>query len=200
MIGKCESSGIFGACKYPLSAQYYAVIEIGGAYAHKFIPFIDFLGAPCLILTDLDSVADRKGKGGKIVKKSVVVSQGETTSNETIKWWVRRNKGLPDDDTSKIALSDIIAMTSDDKTKGKCHIEFQTNENGLCGHSLEEAIRNVNRKHYNLGKRTSEKKLEFTGKSKTDFALDLIYKCSDYCIPDYIKSGLKWLNDQRVLE
>ena len=86
-----------------------------------------------------------------------MVSQGETTSNETIKWWVRRNKGLPDDDTSKIALSDIIAMTSDDKTKGKCHIEFQTNENGLCGHSLEEAIRNVNRKHYNLGKRTSEK-------------------------------------------
>ncbi len=56
------------------------------------------------------------------------------------------------------------------------------NENGLCGHSLEEAIRNVNRKHYNLGKRTSEKKLEFTGKSKTDFALDLIYKCSDYYI------------------
>ena len=113
-----------------------------------------------------------------------MVSQGETTSNETIKWWVRRNKGLPDDDTSKIDLSDIIAMTSDDKTKGKCHIEFQTNENGLCGHSLEEAIRNVNRKHYNLGKRTSEKNLEFTGKSKADFAFDLIYQCSDYCIPD----------------
>ena len=200
MIGKCESSGIFGACKYPLSAQYYAVIEIGGAYAHKFIPFIDFLGAPCLILTDLDSVADRKGKGGKIVKKSVVVSQGETTSNETIKWWVRRNKGLPDDDTSKIDLSDIIAMTSDDKTKGKCHIEFQTNENGLCGHSLEEAIRNVNRKHYDLGDSTSEEDLEFKGKSKTDFALDLICECADYCVPAYIKSGLTWLNNQRVLE
>ena len=42
--------------------------------------------------------------------------------------------------------------------------------------------------------------IDGTGKSKTDFALDLIYKCSDYCIPDYIKSGLKWLNDQRVLE
>lgn len=200
MIGKCESSGIFGACKYPLSAQYYAVIEIGGAYAHKFIPFIDFLGAPCLILTDLDSVADRKGKGGKIVKKSVVVSQGETTSNETIKWWVRRNKGLPDDDTSKIDLSDIIAMTSDDKTKGKCHIEFQTNENGLCGHSLEEAIRNVNRKRYDLGDSTSEEDLEFKGKSKTDFALDLICECADYCVPAYIKSGLTWLNNQRVLE
>lgn len=200
MIGKCESSGIFGVCKYPLSAQYYALIEIGGAYAYKFIPFIDFLGVPCLILTDLDSVADRKGKNGKTVRKSVVVSDGETTSNETIKWWIRKNKGLPDDDTSKIDLSEIIAMTADEKTRGKCHIEFQTTENGLCGHSLEEAIRNVNRKYYNLGNRISEKKLEFTGKSKTDFALDLICEGSDYCVPGYIKSGLKWLNDQRVLE
>ena len=200
MIEKCEMTGVFGSCKYPLSAQYYALIEIGGAYAHKFIPFIEFLGVPCLILTDLDSVADQKGRGGKAVKKSVVVSEGETTSNETIKWWIRRNKGLPDDDTSEINLSEIISMTLDDKTRGRCHIEFQTTEKGLCGRSLEEAIRNVNRKHYNLGSRISEKKLEFSGKSKTDFALDLIYKCSDYCVPDYIKSGLKWLNDQKVLE
>ena len=97
-------------------------------------------------------------------------------------------------------LADIIAMTPSEKTRGKCHIEFQTTENGLCGHSLEEAIRNVNRKHYKLGDRISEKKLEFTGKSKTDFALELIYECSDYCIPDYIKSGLKWLHEQKVLE
>lgn len=200
MIEKCEKSGEFSHCKYPLSAQYYALIEIGGAYAHKFIPFIDFLGVPCLILTDLDSVANSKGKNGKAVKKSVVVSQGETTSNETIKWWVRRNRGISENNTSKINLSEIKAITADDKTRGKCHIEFQTTENGLCGHSLEEAIRNVNRKHYNLSDKISEDELEFKGKSKTDFALDLIYKYSDYCVPDYIKSGLKWLNDQRVLE
>lgn len=200
MIEKCEKSGEFSHCKYPLSAQYYALIEIGGAYAHKFIPFIDFLGVPCLILTDLDSVANSKGKNGKAVKKSVIVSQGETTSNETIKWWIRRNKGISENNTSKINLSEIKAITADDKTRGKCHIEFQTTENGLCGHSLEEAIRNVNRKHYNLSDKISEDELEFKGKSKTDFALDLIYKYSDYCVPDYIKSGLKWLNDQRVLE
>lgn len=200
MIEKCKTAGVFGSCKYPLSAQYYALIEIGGAYAHKFIPLIEFLGVPCLILTDLDSVADRESKGGKVVKKAVVVSQGETTSNETIKWWVRRNKGLPEDDTSKVDLSEIVAMTPDDKTQGKCHIEFQTAEKGLCGRSLEESIRNVNRKHYNLGNRISDKKLEFKGKSKTDFALDLIYEYSDYCVPEYIKSGLIWLNNQRVLE
>lgn len=200
MIEKCEATGVFGSGKYPLSAQYYALIEIGGAYAHKFIPFIEFLGVPCLILTDLDSVADRISKGGKAVKKSVVVSQGETTSNETIKWWIRRNKGLPENDTSKIDLTVITSMSPDDKTRGKCHIEFQTAENGLCGHSLEEAVRNVNRKHYDLGDSTSEEDLEFKGKSKTDFALDLICECADYCVPAYIKSGLTWLNNQRVLE
>lgn len=200
MIEKCEATGVFGSGKYPLSAQYYTLIEIGGAYAHKFIPFIEFLGVPCLILTDLDSVADRTSKGGKVVKKSVVVSQGETTSNETIKWWIRRNKGLPENDTSKIDLTVITSMPPDDKTRGKCHIEFQTAENGLCGHSLEEAVRNVNRKHYDLGDSTSEEDLEFKGKSKTDFALDLICECADYCVPAYIKSGLTWLNNQRVLE
>ena len=200
MIEKCEATGVFGSGKYPLSAQYYTLIEIGGAYAHKFIPFIEFLGVPCLILTDLDSVADRISKGGKVVKKSVVVSQGETTSNETIKWWIRRNKGLPENDTSKIDLTVITSMSPDDKTRGKCHIEFQTAENGLCGHSLEEAVRNVNRKHYDLGDSTSEEDLEFKGKSKTDFALDLIWECADYCVPAYIKSGLTWLNNQRVLE
>lgn len=200
MIDKCEKDGVFNSCKYPLSAQYYALIEIGGAYAHKFIPFVEFLGLPCLIFTDLDSVAEKVGKGGKAVKKSVPVSQGETTSNETIKWWVRKNKGLPEDDKTKIDLTDITSMTPTDKTRGKCHIEFQTNEAGLCGHSLEESIRNVNRAHYDLGDTITDDDLEFKGKSKTDFALDLIYEYADYTIPGYIKSGLMWLNDQRVLE
>ena len=199
MIQKCEARGLFGFCKYPLSAQYYAIIEISGAYAHKFIPFIEFLGLPCLILTDLDSVAGKPNKDGKVTKCSVVVSQGETTSNATIKWWVRRNKGLPENDTSIIDLAEIMSMNPNDKTRGKCHIEFQTIENGLCGRSLEEAIHNVNRKHYNLDDNISDNELAFKG-SKTSFALDLIYKCTDYCVPEYIQSGLLWLNNQRVLE
>jgi len=56
MIEKCKDSGAFGNGKYTLWSQYYALIEIGGAYAYKFIPFIEFLEVPCLILTDLDSI------------------------------------------------------------------------------------------------------------------------------------------------
>ena len=44
------------------------------------------------------------------------------------------------------------------------------------------------------------KMIEFTGKSKTDFALDLLCECPNYCVPNYIESGLKWLNNQKVLE
>lgn len=200
MIDKCAKAGDFDSQEYKLPAQYYALIEIGGAYAYKFIPFAEFLGIPCLILTDLDSVAGQEGQNGRTYYKSVPVSRGKTTSNETLKWWVRKNKSLSDDDDTKIALTEITSMSFAAKTRNKCHIEFQTTEAGLCGHSLEEAIRNVNRIHYELGDSPTEDDLEFSGKCKTDFALKLIYEYADYTIPAYIKSGLVWLNDQKVLE
>ena len=199
MIDKCAKAGNFDSQEYKLPAQYYALVEIGGAYAYKFIPFAEFLGIPCLILTDLDSVSGQKGANGRIYYSSVPVSRGETTSNETLKWWVRKKKEIPEDDNTQIALTDITSMSPADKTRCRCHIEFQTTENGLCGHSLEEAIRNVNRTYYGLGDTPTEDDLEFSGKKKTDFALNLICVCEDYAVPAYIKNGLVWLNDQQVL-
>lgn len=191
MIEKCDREGLFDAKTYKLPAQYYALIEIGGAYANKFIPFVNFLGIPCLILTDIDSMEDGRTKA--------IVSKGKTTSNATLKWWMRKVKGLPENDTSKIDLSEIIALTDIQKTIGKCHIEFQVKEGGLCGRSLEEAIKNVNRKHYGLEGSITENNLEFTDKSKTDFALNLVCGNPSYVIPKYIKDGLVWLNEQNVL-
>ena len=192
MINKCEKEGLFNSRKYKLSAQYYTLIEIGGAYAYKFIPFAEFLDIPCLILTDIDSMVDGRTKA--------VVSKGKTTSNATIKWWMRKLKNIHQNSKAKISLADIIAVTDAEKTLGKCHIEYQTQENGICGRSLEEAIMNVNRNHYGLVNPVTEEDLEFTEKSKTDFALNLIYNNPAYSIPQYIKNGLIWLNDQRVLE
>lgn len=98
----------------------------------------------------------------------------------------------------KVTLEEIISLTDEQKTYGKCHIEFQVKENGLCGRSLEEAIRNVNRTHFELETEITEEKLLFTGKCKTDFALDLISKHPEYEVPKYIKDGLVWLNNQAV--
>lgn len=191
MIEKCDKDGCFDSQKYKLSAQYYALIEIGGAYAYKFIPFVNFLGIPCLIITDIDSMKDGR--------TTAVVSKGKTTSNSTLKWWIRQLNGLSDNDKTTINLKDIINLTSEQKTQEKCHIEFQVKENGLCGRSLEEAIRNVNRAHYKLTNSISEDDLEFKEKSKTDFALKLICDYPDYKIPKYIKDGLIWLNEEKVL-
>lgn len=192
MITKCDMEGLFNSVTYKLPAQYYALIEIGGAYAYKFIPFANFLGIPCLILTDIDSMEDGRAKA--------VVSKGKITSNSTIKWWMRQIKSLSEDDTTPIALSEIITLTASQKTIEKCHIEFQTKENGLCGRSLEESIMNVNRSHYGLAEPVTEESLTFKEKSKTDFALNLICDKPDYEIPQYIKDGLVWLNEQKVLE
>ena len=192
MIEKCEKEKLFDSEKYKLPAQYYALIEIGGAYAYKFIPFADFLGLPCLILTDIDSMIDGRTKA--------VVSKGKTTSNATIKWWMRKIKGIPQNSKDMISLADINSATDAEKTLGKCHIEYQTLENGICGRSLEEAVMNVNRNHYGLVDPVAEEDLDFTEKSKTDFALNLICNNPNYSIPQYIKNGLIWLNKQRVLE
>lgn len=191
MIDKCEKEGLFKDNSYSLPSQYYALIEIGGAYAYKFIPFVEFLGIPCLILTDIDSMKNGREKA--------LVSEGKTTSNATLKWWMKKIKGLPDNTKVTIKLPEIIALTCDQKTYGTCHVEFQTVESGLCGRSLEEAIRNVNRKHYGINSNLTEEALTFDGKSKTDFALDLILQKPNYKIPQYIKDGLVWLNNKQVL-
>lgn len=192
IIEKCAAAGDFDGQKYRLTEQYCSLIEVGGAYAYKFLPFVEFLGIPCLVITDLDPVAGANNK-------AVSVSQGETTSNATIKWWARRNVGLPEDGSSKIELSSVISMDAEKKTQKQCHIEFQTEEHGLCGRSLEEAVRNVNRAIYGLNKNATEDDLTFGNGCKTDFALDLVYKHDSYTVPAYIRDGLVWLNDQKTI-
>lgn len=191
IINKCNKEGLFNGQKYKLSEQYFALIEIGGAYAHLFIPFANFLGIPCLILTDIDSITDGR--------KKEYVSKGKWSSNSTINRWFKKVSGIDENDTSKVSLNDIIALTDEQKTDKKCHLEFQIEENGLCGRSLEEAIKNVNRSYFGLNSTVEEGDIAFNEKSKTDFALDLIKNQPDYIVPKYIKDGLVWLNNQTVL-
>ncbi|MGG6499303.1 UNVERIFIED_CONTAM: ATP-dependent endonuclease, partial [Bacteroidetes bacterium 56_B9] len=77
-------------------------------------------------------------------RTTAVVRKGKTTSNAKIKWWMRKIKGIPQNSKDKISLDNIISATDAEKTLGKCHIEYHTLENGICGRSLEEAVMNVN--------------------------------------------------------
>ena len=169
-----------------LRNQYYTLIEVGGAYAYKFIPFAEFLDIPCLIITDIDPL----GEDGK----SSLVSAGVDTSNVTIKYWFGK---MLHNKESTIDFKRIKSATDDVKTVGNCHIEYQTEENDICGKSLEEAIMNVNRKMYFDREEISENELKFKEKSKTDFAIKLVFN-SEYEVPKYIKNGLVWLGMQCV--
>ena len=191
IINKCNKEGLFNGQKYKLSEQYFALIEVGGAYAHLFIPFANFLGIPCLILTDIDSITDGR--------KKEYVSKGKWSSNSTINRWFKEVNGINENDKSKVSLNDIIALTDEQKTNEKCHLEFQVEEYGLCGRSLEEAIINANRSDFGLNDSVDEEDIAFNEKSKTDFALGLINNHPDYNVPKYIKDGLIWLNNQTVL-
>ena len=93
IINKCED--------LKLSAQYITLIEVCGAYAYKFISLVDFLGIPSLIITDIDSVDERGHKTS--------VSNGHTTSNVTIKRFVRKLMGIEEE--KEITLDEIKALS-----------------------------------------------------------------------------------------
>ena len=57
-----------------LSSQYLTTIEIGGAYAHHFYKFLDFLEMKTLIITDIDSVS--RNTGVKVTYPACEVAQG----------------------------------------------------------------------------------------------------------------------------
>lgn len=189
MINKCGEAGIYKTEKPQLPSQYCSLIEVGGAYAHVFCPFLEFLGIPTLIITDIDSVGDNLSK--------TFVSNGTKSSNATINWWVRRELGM--NESENVPLNTILLLDSSKKTNGICHIEYQTYENGHCGRSLEEAILNANRSLFGLDENLKEEDLNFENKKKTDFALELLLEKCDYKVPAYIQNGLCWLDEQKVL-
>lgn len=63
-----------------LDTKYLTILELGGAYAHKFSPLFKFLNLSSLIITDLDSV-DPKAKNSSCIADHT----GAVTSNACIK-------------------------------------------------------------------------------------------------------------------
>jgi len=190
MIEKLVCKGDLRKDDISLKSQYYTLIEVGGAYAYKFIPLLRFLKIPTLIITDIDSV--------NAARKSCFVKDGKNTSNATIKYWF---SDILKKKREEYSFNDIKSLETKNKTSDKIHIEYQVEENGLCGRSLEEAIKNSNRELFGLTGTVSEEDLEYnpySDGSKTDFAMNLIFENTkqNYIVPKYIADGLKWLDLQ----
>lgn len=177
-----------------LTTQYISISEVGGAYAHKFQPLIDFIGVPMLIITDIDTVDD---KGAKCP-----VAIGKSTSNAALKNWI----------PAKHSCEELLEADEGTKTSGSIRVAYQTAENSACGRSFEEAFIYANLNWL----KENHSKLQATGSRikkgvdsnladeaydisrsipKVDFALDLV-TAEGWAIPAYIGEGLKWLATQ----
>lgn len=189
-----------------LNSQYLSVIEVGGAYAHRFKEFLEFLNIKTLIITDLDSISSADSN------KACKVSDGDKTSNAVLKNW------LPE----KTLLDELIKLDDKDKfSKSKrIKVAYQIPENGNkkedCGRSFEEAFILANALElttatgeiidkifkgktkdeiYNNAYDIADK----MSKSKTDFAFDIMLM-EEWNLPKYINEGLSWLENDETLE
>ncbi|QDX25095.1 AAA family ATPase [Sphingomonas suaedae] len=194
MIEECANAeGCTG-----FASQYISISEVGGAYAHKFKPIIDFLGVPTLVITDMDSV-DAAGE-----KCPVGDGANKRTSNACLKTW------LP----AKEQIADLLACDDAAKIHGRIRVAFQVAEGGNCGRSFEEAFVYANADWLTA----NHAQLPATGPAiakattngiaagawdlasklgKVDFALDLIGK-PGWKAPKYIRDGLEWLAKEGI--
>ena len=106
-----------------LSSQYVSTIEVGGAYAQKFYPLLNFLGLRTLVITDIDTV----GQDGKKCK----VSDGVKTSNSCITDWF---------DEDGLTAQSILGKSDEEKVHDFIRIAYQTPQdpNTDCGRSFED--------------------------------------------------------------
>lgn len=178
-----------------LRRKYLSVVEIGGAYAHHFYKFIDFLELKTLFITDLDSV--KKTLDGKPIKYLVsTVSKGTHSSNAGLSKWFNA--------TGYSELNDIRSKNEFSRTDGSRRLAFQVDEDGvnLCGRSFEDAFILANASLFELSdlkgeeleNAVFERAKEIGKDSKANFAIEYAVKKIDWIVPKYIREGLEWLD------
>lgn len=166
-----------------LGSQYLTVMEVGGAYAHRFFGLLAFLELRTLIITDIDSVAP----GAKNKRVAVRVADGTFTSNACIKTWFE-----PD-----VSPAQLIAKTIDEKTNGARRLAYQIPEaeGGPCARSFEDAFILANPDLFDLGEGDSATLAyeHAAEQKKSSFALEHAIVNTEWQTPRYIAEGLRWL-------
>ncbi len=151
-----------------LRSTCLCILEVGGAFGHRFKSLIEFLGITTLVITDIDSVAisaasdpddedndleevdqesdhaDASAPGTtekKYARACLPSDSSAVTSNQTLRKWI----------PGRSTIADLHAASTLDRTRevsegAKVHVTYQTKRpvswNGqtheLCGRTLEE--------------------------------------------------------------
>ncbi len=185
-----------------LRSIYLTVLEVGGAYAHRFEGLLAFLRIPYLVITDLDSVVPSGHP--KACRADV---SGARTSNASLKKFCGQEK-----------VSDLLAMTATEKAdKAKDRfvafemdvvVEEKDVQFAMRPRTLEEAIAYENFALLRTGilsigipipgtlpeaYQNIYDRIRSDDFKKTDFAMSLLASNETWTVPTYIAEGLRWL-------
>jgi putative ATP-dependent endonuclease of the OLD family len=169
-----------------LSSQYVSVVEVCGAYAHRFFKLLDFLELRTLIVTDLDSA--RKNASNKLEK--CLVTDGTHTTNSCIKAWF----GVD------VTPAGLLVKTAEEKTDGIIHLAYEVPEEagGPCGRTFEDAFMLANPGLFGLADTPAAQRAQAAWnaageQNKAEFALRYALEQPEWNVPRYITEGLHWL-------
>ncbi len=188
-----------------LRAMYLTVLEVGGAYAHRFDGLLKFLDIPYLIITDLDSVS---GTGHP------TTCRADTADARTSNASLRRLCG-------KERIQDLVSLQPKEKIdasnnryiayEGDINVKENDGELLMRPRTLEEAIAYENFRSLRDGKislgiaipadlmdayEAIYMKTKSDSFKKTDFAMSLLASGAKWVVPAYIAEGLRWLENR----
>ncbi|WP_180233102.1 AAA family ATPase [Bacillus cereus] len=194
-----------------LSSQYISYIQVGGAYAYKYLELIEYLQIKSLIFTDIDYVYEKEDINKESVEIIKEVKKRKTT-NLTIE------KVVEESIIDKIYKKALVEKGTFLENKNVC-VKFQTDNDGYA-RTLEDALlckllnfenvfskidkgdfASVIREKNLLLSNTNKKQTTLRDridklKNKTDFMYSLIENGQiSNAIPNYIEEGLNWLKD-----
>lgn len=193
MINKCASG---------LRSCFLTILEVGGAYAHRFASLIEFLDIPFLVITDLDSVDPDNGRRACRADLPTAVS-----SNASIKFFLNMD-----------AVDDLRGLTTDQKvlSDGLGYLAYQFGsdvegyEQLMYGRTIEETFAYENISLLRDGRLefgvlhpdpldfereydSIYQRVKSDGFKKTEFALNIASSEADWNVPSYVSEGLQWI-------
>lgn len=188
-----------------LRGTYLTVLEVGGAYAHRFDGLLRFLNIPYLVVTDLDSVS---GSGHPTTCRADTA--GARTSNASLKKLC-----------GKETIEELMSLEAADKVddandrcvafEGDVIVKEDGRELMMRPRTLEEAIAYENFSSLRSGTislgvalpadleeayEAIYMKVKSDSFKKTDFAMSLLAGGAKWAVPAYIAEGLRWLENR----
>ena len=191
-----------------VNQSYISILSIGGSHAHKLKPFMETLGIPTLIITDLDATIEKEVEGKKVWGSSIAeLGKNQKTNNDTLKSWFPQ----------KESIDDLLGLCADDKKQDSpfplC-VVFQTPvrmngtevlpytfedslifENKAIIDGVEKAKGMIKKAKGITDAQSAFDTIRDSGFKKAEFALDLLYLSNfdNIKVPAYISEGLQWL-------